>query len=250
MPHRRVRDLEGPGPARTDKQANNDLFNAAVQYIHVNLLQDLSPPWIGHQFSQALPGDGVLCRYLKPTFMRWTRSAKEVIFGQKVFTAWVAKCQRVGLDLAVMVGRPLYVCTRMKQDGKMCGMLAAMSPLMEQRESHKLFLCKVCARRQADERRSVSQALPVLRLVRLYAHVRIQDKSVPMRSTPMHILVHAPKDESVWGIEHQAPELMSTVVEAQPTHVEIVKGGAFSYDKQESQNIWMYSTHFQNLEDQ
>ena len=40
------------------------------------------------------------------------------------------------------------------------------------------------------------------------------------------------------------------MVEAKPTHVEIVKGGAFSYDKQESQNMWMYSTHFQNLDDQ
>ena len=111
----------------------------------------------------------------------------------------------MGLEVAALVGRPLYVCTHTKRDGKMCGMLAALSPLMEQREKHKPFVCKVCARRQADERRSVSQALPVLRVVRLYAHVRIQDKSVPMRSTPMHILVHAPKDESVWGIGHQAP---------------------------------------------
>ncbi len=65
----------------------------------------------------------------------------------------------------------------------------------------------------------------------------------------MHILVHAPKDESVWGVGHQAPDLMSTVVEAKPTHVEIFKGSALSYEEQESQNIWMYSTHFQNLDD-
>ena len=32
--------------------------------------------------------------------------------------------------------------------------------------------------------------------------------------------------------------------------VEIFKGSAFSYQEQESQNIWMYSTHFQNLDDQ
>ena len=82
----------------------------------------------------------MLCRYLKPTFMRWTRSSIEILFGQKVFTAWVTKCNNVGLELAAVVGRPLYVCTRMKQNGKMRGMLAAMSPLMEQREKHKLSL--------------------------------------------------------------------------------------------------------------
>ena len=151
----------------------------------------------------------MLCRYLKPTFMRWHRSSIEILFGQKVFTAWVTQCNNVGLELAALVGRPLYVCRHMRRDGKMCGMLAAMSPPMEQREKHKPFLCKDCARCQAVERGSVCQALPVLRLVRPYARVRIQDKSVPMRSAPMHILVHAPKEDAVWGIGHQAPNLIT-----------------------------------------
>ena len=132
----------------------------------------------------------------------------------------------------------------------MGGMLAAMSPLMEQREKHKLFLCKDCARCQAVERGSVCQALPVLRIVRRYAHVCTHDKSVPMRSAPMHILVHAPKDDAVWGIGHQAPDLMSAVVQAKPKLVEIFEGSGFRYEEQESQNIWMYSTHFQNLDHQ
>ena len=58
-------------PPVEDAHGRHVLFEAAVQYVHATLLQDLSPPWIGSEFSQALPGDGVLCRYLKPTFLRW-----------------------------------------------------------------------------------------------------------------------------------------------------------------------------------
>ena len=42
---------------------------------------------------------------------------------------------------------------------------------------------------------------------------------------------------------------MSAVVQAMPKHVEIFKGSCFSYEEQEGENIWMYSTHFQNLDD-
>ena len=57
-------------PAPDNFSACDKMFKAAVQYVHVNLLQDLSPPWIDHNFPQALPGDGVLARYLKPTFLK------------------------------------------------------------------------------------------------------------------------------------------------------------------------------------
>ena len=130
----------------------------------------------------------------------------------------------------------------------MCCMLATMRPLMEQCEKHKPFLCKECARREIVERRSVRQALPVLRLVRLYAHVKVQGGSVAMRSVPMHIRVHSPQDDTVWGIGHEAPEL-SVVRQANPIKCEMLKATGFSYDERESQNIWMYATHIQNFDD-
>jgi len=187
-------------PAVDDKRACEVLYREAIQYIHVNLLQDLSPPWVGHQFSQALPGDGVLCRYLKPTFLRWSAGMVPVIFGQRVFQKWTQECDQVGLRLAALVARPLYVCVGSK-DGEFCGKIAAMSPLMEQREKHRHFFCKVCARQHQEQH----QALPVYRLLRLYVMVFVQDKQVAMRTTPMHIVIHAPKDDSVWGVGHNAP---------------------------------------------
>ena len=232
-------------PAQDDKRANSELFEAAVQYIHANLLQDLSPPWIGHQFSQALPGDGVLCRYLKPTFLRWNEGTMPALFGVQVHYTWTHKCKQVGLELAAVVGRPLYMCTCTKSNGKMCGMLAAMSPLMEQKDKHKPFSCKDCASHHVAEH----QALPVRRLLRLYAQVRVDDKCVAMRSTPMHILVYAPKDDAVWGIGHQAPDQMSDKQPVSPKRVQILNNTGFEYDERDSENIWMHATHFQNLDD-
>ena len=54
--------LQGQDVPSDSTSAWHNVFKAAVQYAHVNLLQDLSPPWIDHHFPQALTGDGVLAR--------------------------------------------------------------------------------------------------------------------------------------------------------------------------------------------
>ena len=164
------------------------------------------------------------------------------LFGVQVHYTWTHKCKQVGLELAAVVGRPLYMCTCTKSNGKMCGMLAAMSPLMEQKDKHKPFSCKDCASHHVAEH----QALPVRRLLRLYAQVRVDDKCVAMRSTPMHILVYAPKDDAVWGIGHQAPDQMSDKQPVSPKRVQILNNTGFEYDERDSENIWMHATHFQN----
>ena len=46
----------------------------------------------------------------------------------------------------------------------------------------------------------------MLRVVRLYAQVLVENRCLAMRSAPMRILIHAPKDDQVWGIGHKAPE--------------------------------------------
>ena len=145
------------------------------------LLQDLSLPWIDHDFPQALPGDGVLARYLKPTFLCWPTRLVQTFFGQAVFQEWTKKCERVDLKLGAVLGRPLYVCTRKQPGGQICGSVAAMSPLMEQRETHTEFLCKNCAweRDPGDH-----QALPGLRVVCLYAPVLVENRCLAMRSDP------------------------------------------------------------------
>ncbi len=232
-----------PLPAREEKRYSRELFKAAVQYIHVNLLQDLSPPWIEHDFPMALPGDGILARYLKPTFLRWPLEVVGALFGEKVLKAWAARCHRVGLELGAVLGRPLYFCTRKLPSGAVCGAIAAMSPLMEQREKHKEFMCKDCAERSHP---GAHQALPVLRLVRLYAQVSVdKDRCLAMRSASMYILVHAPRNDTVWGVGHQAPDYVLAAGSASPGNLEMYGRLAFSYSDGESHNIWLYSSHFQ-----
>ena len=143
-----------------------------------------------------------MARYRKPTFLRWPADLVPTLFGQDVFQEWTEKCERVDLKLGAVLGRPLYVCTRKLPGGQICGSMAAMSPLTGQRQTHTDFLCTSCVgERDPGER----QALPVLRVVRLYAQVLVEDRCLAMRSAPMRILIHAPKDDQVWGIGHQPP---------------------------------------------
>ena len=154
-----------------------------------------------------------MARYLKPTFLCWPAHLVPTLFGQAVFQEWTKKCERVGLKLGAVLGRPLYVCTRKQPGGQICGSVAAMSPLMEQRQAHTEFLCKNCA---GERNPGEHQALPVRRLVRLYAQVLVGNRCLSMRSAPMHILIHAPKDDQVWGIGHKAPKQIDDTTPGPP----------------------------------
>ena len=49
--------LQGQGvPTPGNVSACDKMFKAAVQYVHVNLLQDLSPPWIDHNSPRLCQG--------------------------------------------------------------------------------------------------------------------------------------------------------------------------------------------------
>ena len=56
----------------------------------------------------------------------------------------------------------------------------------------------------------------MLRVVRLYAQVWVENRCLAMRSAPMRILIHAPKDDQVWGIRHKAPEQLLHTTQACP----------------------------------
>ena len=82
-------------------------FQAAVKFICMTLLQDLSPPWLTSRFHQAFPGYAVLCGYTKPSFRSWNRSIAEVVFGRRLMATWkyVARC--VDFWVKGVVARPL-----------------------------------------------------------------------------------------------------------------------------------------------
>ena len=63
---------------------DDDLFKEAVRYVAYCNLIDMRPPWLEATFSQALPGDGLLSQFTKPTFLQWSAETADDAFGQEV----------------------------------------------------------------------------------------------------------------------------------------------------------------------
>ena len=89
----------------------------------------------------------------------------------------------------------------------------------------------------------------MMRMVRLYAQVEVQVKMVAMRTVPMHILIHAPKNDAAWGIGHEVPNDMLNITMAKPTKLVLFHESGYKYNERDSQNIWIHATHFQHVED-
>ena len=149
----------------------NQAFDAAVQYVHLNLLQDLSPPWIEHAFSQAVPGDGVLSRYLKPCFLRWGTASARQLFGDPIAETLAHFARKLDTTVVSIVGRPLYVCTQPWKEGT-CVRVATASPLMEYRFEHQPFMCSWCKKNDAILPASGSSPR---RIIRLYTQMRVRE---------------------------------------------------------------------------
>ena len=65
----------------------------------------------------------------------------------------------------------------------------------------------------------------------------------------MHILVHAPKEDTVSGVKHRAPAHVHDATPTSPGKMNMLDRGGFTYNDRESQNIWLYASHFQDLRD-
>ena len=217
------------------------LFEAAVQYVHATLLQDLSPPWIGSEFSQALPGNGVLCRYLKPTFLRWEASQVHTLFGEQVKSHWDHVLRAVSADMAAVVARPLYVCTALKPDGRHCMAVASMSPLMKHKSPHQHFRCKSCKTNAAG----ATPDEPPLRVLRMYVQVLTESgRRVTMRTAPMHVLLQAPRVNTQWGVGQNVPHDIADVRLAWPWRVATRYNTMYQYDTWEGYYIWAFAGRY------
>ena len=105
--------------------------------------------------------------------------------------------------------------------------LPRIGRVLEQRQKHRGFVCKDCA---VSCDLGEHQALPVLRLVRLYAQVWVEKRCLAMRSALMHILVHAPKEDTAWGVGHRAPAQVHDATPASPGKMNMLDRGGFTYN--------------------
>jgi len=212
------------------------MFDAAVQYIHVNLLQDLSPPWLEKDFSHALPGEGVLSRYLKPCFLRWDMASAGTLFGEVITRTLSHAANTLGLTAVSIVGRPLYVCTQPWRSGICMGM-AAMSPLMEQRSEQKFFMCVWCKK---NNRGSPASGSRPQRVMQLYLQVRVGGGAITfMRTSPLRIMVAAPL--SAWGTGDALPS--SSILRVATPKKESDKTRVhFSFSDADSERLWLHAS--------
>ena len=230
----------------------DDMFNLAVRYIHMNLLQDLSPPWITKKFTQAVPGDGLLAQCLMPTFLQWDVEYAKRLFGYDVMDTFEAAADKVSLSVAGVLARPLYVCMNRRM-GVPCLSVASMSPLLERFEGHRPFMCGQCAKKCLEQ--PVSDSTP-LHMMRLYILVHVKDaQGTPMRTKPMQIIVHAPPNDVKWAVPN-ATDLVRENIHACPTSVNVRRSSdekrqaIYKYDEVDSLAIWKYSAPFRVDRDQ
>ena len=117
-----------------------------MRYMHMLLLYDLSPPWLTRKFPQALPGDGVLSRYTRPSFLQWLSDTAVTLFGEEVMKLLGQVASAVSLDVAGLLARPLYVCTNYREapEAEMCMSVASMSQFIQQAAGRQQYRCKKC----------------------------------------------------------------------------------------------------------
>ena len=58
--------VKGLNAAYVEEKGKQRVLQEAVQFIQMVLLTDLRPPWLAHEFPQALPEGGVLSRSTRP----------------------------------------------------------------------------------------------------------------------------------------------------------------------------------------
>ena len=97
-------------------------------------MRDLRPPWLGHTFLQALPGDAILSRFTRPSFLFWPEDQTEELFGATVHAEFVQRAEEVDLEFAGIVARPLYMCVETvgPGTGDMCENVASMTEHLRQ----------------------------------------------------------------------------------------------------------------------
>ena len=93
------------------------------------------------------------------------------------------------------------------------------------------------------------QALPVQRVLRLYPEVWVETKRVAMNHKPLHVMVSAPANDSVWGLGHQATTSPDMLAPPELTDMRLFGETAYHYNDRDSQNIWMHASHIQDIDD-
>ena len=227
-----------------------ELFDEAVRFMYKVLMRDLRPPWLDHTFLQALPGDAILSRFTRPSFLFWPEGQTEELFGATVHAKFAQRAEVVDLEFAGIVARPLYMCVETvgPGTGDMCENVASMTEHLRQEGGRAAYRCSACIERLRASGAPGAANAP-RRALWAYPAVWSRGDSVsyptPLRvQSPVRLLVHVPPE--TWGWQ----EVSGSPPEASGTAAPTLYGdtgygtGYHSYTKPESDSIWLRSGPF------
>ena len=158
---------------------------------------------MNHQFPQALPGEGILSRFTRPSFLQWTDKPKgttRALFGDELSTRVTRLIEHYGLQHAGFVARPLYTCTRRLKGGDMCMKVASMSKFIQQHDERTHYRCTKCRQEESAASTPVSDSVP-LRVLELYILVRDGSNTTFMHSKAYRLCLRTPPPQWAWGVD-------------------------------------------------
>ena len=166
------------------------------------------------------------------------------VFGDAVQKHFAAVANQRGLQVAGFVGRPLYSCTAVNErENRLCGKLAAMSPLLQFSEEARHWYCQEC-----ESKAAVSAATP-RRVIRLYLLVKTDARGMmpgqlrghtPLRQAPLDVVVTAPPRAWQWNGTVQLEPLSGSPPAPKK------QAGLYHYTPTESDCIWQASAKYRN----
>ena len=101
-------DLKGLTTECVEQRGPRRMMREAINFMHLLLLRDLTPPWVMQQFPQALPAGGLLSKFTRPSFLTWPEAETDALFGAAVSSALRGSSERVHKEFAGVIARPLY----------------------------------------------------------------------------------------------------------------------------------------------
>ena len=240
-------EVKGLTPEYVDAKGKRQLANEAVKFMHLVLLRDLRPPWLDHDFPHALPGEGRLARFTRPSFLYWPANKVPTLFGATVHEQLASAAADVDLVFAGVIARPLHKCTEVVDTatGEVCMNVASMSRFLQKSEGRSAYQCRDCIARLRGAKAAPGSASAVLRGLWVYPMVQgAREEPTPLRVPwPIRLLMHAPPATWGWRIHTPARQPLHATAAAPETCGP--RGEQwYTYTAKESEAIWLASHAF------
>jgi hypothetical protein len=235
-----------------------DLFSKALCHVHVMLLRDMRPPFIGTRPEMLASNSDTMSRlrvYARATFLKWDATVALTVFGTDIAQTFCERTSVYNLDFGGIVARPLYICGATAADSgpvsdspgdaataaSFCQNVASMTPLLKFRGEQQQWRCASCAKAGIPANAS-------RRLLRMYPMVPTAHSATPLRSKPLVVALCPPPSDFDWQHRETSIGDSSSIDAVAQPQVQYTSDGNFVvYSEEESKAIWLSSSSYAGL---